>query len=399
MFENFCYSVGGRIYWQQRGGPTGLRLTMACSLVTMEWVWCEVLQIIEKSWWSLDQTNTRLAIETEGERPNKQGEPLKVEVEFVKNYVDDGRSIQDIFPPGAYYCQERKIFRVTSEELQRDVEGDRDLVEKTQAELLKCLNGVSEYLNFTAEDFQDFEDNWLPTLDFKIKLKEGELFFDFFEKTMKSPWVTPADSATSENNKINWCSNDLVRRLLRVEEALMDDSKVEEVTNNYDNKLIYSGYSLRLRRIIIEGGLASYQHRVSVMKEKGGNPYREGQETEVERTEKNLLSKACWYKPWFSGKERRKGWRHQVRKQEDNNQTLTQTEGELVRADERLVTETGQREVKRKEIYSTLFVERTAGSKLAEALKEKERRLADLIGFNTKIIEKNGIKLEQLLVT
>ena len=48
--------------------------------------------------------------------------------------------------------------------------------------------------------------------------------------------------------------------------------------------------------------------------------------------------------------------------------------------------------------YSTLFVDRTSGGKLLESLKEKERTLAPLIGYNTKIVEKNGIKLDQLLV-
>ena len=53
---------------------------------------------------------------------------------------------------------------------------------------------------------------------------------------------TPAISATLPHNKINWCSNNLFRRHLRVEKEILDDSKVEEVTNNCNIKVIYFRY-------------------------------------------------------------------------------------------------------------------------------------------------------------
>ena len=33
---NFCYTFGGKIYWQQAGGPIGARITMACSRLRMQ---------------------------------------------------------------------------------------------------------------------------------------------------------------------------------------------------------------------------------------------------------------------------------------------------------------------------------------------------------------------------
>ena len=48
--------------------------------------------------------------------------------------------------------------------------------------------------------------------------------------------------------------------------------------------------------------------------------------------------------------------------------------------------------------FSTMFVDRTNDEKLVEDLKAKEQELAHLVGFKTKIIEKNGLKLEQILV-
>ena len=45
-----------------------------------------------------------------------------------------------------------------------------------------------------------------------------------------------------------------------------------------------------------------------------------------------------------------------------------------------------------------MFVERTPDESLLEALKAKERELSPLVGYHTKIVEKNGLKLEQILV-
>ena len=102
-----------------------------------------------------------------------------------------------------------------------DMDANIDLVELTQKETLKAINSISGNLNMTLETFGDFETNWLPTLDFEIGVEEGLIQFRFFEKSMRSKWVTPAHTATTTQNKINWLSNDLVRRLLRVEDVLL----------------------------------------------------------------------------------------------------------------------------------------------------------------------------------
>ena len=66
------------------------------------------------------------------------------------------------------------------------------------------------------EDFEDFEGGWLPTLDFQMGVEEGIPKYKFYEKPMRTRWVTPSQTATSDQNKINWAANDLARRLLRV---------------------------------------------------------------------------------------------------------------------------------------------------------------------------------------
>ena len=63
--------------------------------------------------------------------------------------------------------------------------------------------------------------------------KEGTLDYIFFEKTMSSKWETPVNAASSEENKVTWLSNDLIRRLLRISENLLT-REFEATVNGYD---------------------------------------------------------------------------------------------------------------------------------------------------------------------
>ena len=53
---------------------------------------------------------------------------------------------------------------------------------------------------------------------------------------------------------------------------------------------------------------------------------------------------------------------------------------------------------KRIEVISTLFVDRTQNNVLLDRLRETEYEIAGLTGYRIKIVEKNGLKLEHLLV-
>ena len=89
-------------------------------------------------------------------------------------------------------------------------------------------------------------------LDFSLEVTgSGDLGYTFFEKPMKSKWVTPANSAASEENRNTWVSNDLVRRLLRISEDVFERD-VQGTNDDYDRKLVYSGYSLKQRTQIVE---------------------------------------------------------------------------------------------------------------------------------------------------
>ena len=48
-------------------------------------------------------------------------------------------------------------------------------------------------------------------------------------------------------------------------------------------------------------------------------------------------------------------------------------------------------------IRTVLFVEQTRGGRLMKALKEVEARLSGMLGFRTKIVERGGTSLKDLL--
>ena len=59
---------------------------------------------------------------------------------------------------------------------------------------------------------------------------------------------------------------------------------------------------------------------------------------------------------------------------------------------------TNNRDKKKREVVATLFVDRTHNNLLLDKLKKEEELLTEITGYKVKLVEKNGTKLEQLLV-
>ena len=87
-------------------------------------------------------------------------------------------------------------------------------------------------MRFTEEDFSDFQNGRLPTLDFALEVEAGKLEYCFFEKPMNSMWVTHSTAASSMENKQTWLTNDLVRRLLRISEDVFERSHLYSNTTS-----------------------------------------------------------------------------------------------------------------------------------------------------------------------
>ena len=120
--------MGGQLLWQQKGGPSSKAYNGLLP--------------------SYHGVCLRGGTTNDGD--------ILTELVLVKHYVDNGRSIQSVFPPGTLFCNESKKFTKREKQLAINVANSTDLVERTQKELHRCLNSLSEHFNFTTEDFTDF---------------------------------------------------------------------------------------------------------------------------------------------------------------------------------------------------------------------------------------------------
>ena len=66
---------------------------------------------------------------------------------------------------------------------------DRSLEDITREAVKNSMRGVMDYLEYTYERGDDFEDGWLPTLDVSLKVDQGnQIQFKYFENP---PQPTP----------------------------------------------------------------------------------------------------------------------------------------------------------------------------------------------------------------
>ena len=63
------------------------------------------------------------------------------------------------------------------------------------------MNDIYDFLKFTTEIGEDFEDGYLPSLDLKIKVEKLRIIFEFSEKPMAFNLVVHAGSALSQSDE------------------------------------------------------------------------------------------------------------------------------------------------------------------------------------------------------
>ena len=65
------------------------------------------------------------------------------------------------------------------------------------------MGGLEEYLRFTMETKDDFENGWLPTLDTELKVTPSNtIMYRFFEKPTNPNTVLHSRTAMAEDSKI-----------------------------------------------------------------------------------------------------------------------------------------------------------------------------------------------------
>ena len=151
-------------------------------------------------------------------------------------------------------------------------------------------------IQFTCDVPSNHNDGMLPVLDVKAKLDdEGEILFDFYEKSTKNRRVILASSALPWQQKLNILTNEALRRLRNTSEKLG-----LKVQNNHLNdfmiKLKDSGYSPGFRQQVVVNAKKIYQ--LQVQKDRDGSKplYRPRHLIDSDRAAAKTKSYKWWNK-------------------------------------------------------------------------------------------------------
>ena len=401
MFRTHVYTFGGKVFRQSNGGPIGLRST------------CSVARLVMKIW-----DNKWLA------RLSK----MMVKIEAATRYMDDGRTALHPLRHGWRWTGKTIAYSKKWEE----EDSHLSKIEVTRRILHGTMQGIEDFLEFTTETEEEF-DGWLPSLDTNLAVNEDNLIiYKFFEKPMTANTVLHQRTAMPEDSKIRSLANDLTRRMLTTSERVPDSIR-REIVDMYAQKLLNSGYTILATRRIIVAGLKGYEKKVMNSKKVGGKKLlRTAKESFQTRTQKKLLERTEWFKDdekkrereeelcyenlpeEWKERKRRRTTSHEEENQPDPWRTPTSQEKDplpegwkkkraatiQVRGQNSRTQKAGKITKAKEEKFKTRSILFVIGSKrgiLAKNLREVTRRLRPVVGYNTKIVEKAGRKLKNIL--
>ena len=222
-------------------------------------------------------------------------------------------------------------------------------------EILKDIaESVDPMLKFTIDTPCSYSDGKMPALDIKVSVNIAESFridYEFFEKPTRNPRVILADSALSAASKRTILTQECLRRIRNTKVELGLEIRNKHLSD-FMLKLKNSGYSTKYRMEILNSAVKAFEKMLENDR-KGIKPlFRDRNWNKEERLESKKNKKINWYKD--GGKSNNK-------------------------------------------YKSVLFVPPTPGGILARELKIREEELNRNSQERIKIVEKGGIKVENIL--
>ena len=360
LFQNHAYKFGDEYFHQISGGSIGDRWTgAAAEVVMMDW---------SKKYQNI--------LENSG-----------IEVLLLSGYVDDGRQLSTSLPMGSRFNPTTRKFEITEQAEAEDKinkingESTNQRMAKT---CLSAMNSINSDLEFTVESPEDFENEQLPTLDFKIwQEQDNTINHCYYQKPVKTPYVIMARSSMATQQKIQILANELTRRISNINMKNSTQEQYNQVVNQFTQELKNSEYQHRTAREIVISGIRGLKTRIFRRESKKQEFYREAHKTAGVRARKKLVSKENWYKT------------------QDNQDPANITATRIARQElPRSLQKGGNKKPKKEtesKIKAVMFVPFTPGSELAKLLRENEEKLVKITDSKIKIVERTGIKIQELL--
>ena len=201
-----------------------------------------------------------------------------------------------------------------------------------------------------------------------------------------------ARSAVSNQQKIQILSNELTRRMSNVKIEDVGQEDKNKIVEEFTQELKCSGYTFTMAKTITQSGLKGWMTRRRNREKNGQEFYRTAKASAYSRERKKLLGKETWYKncPETDDESPRK-----FRK--TNNCTRIPTDD---KNNKNKNTNSKDEKISyNKTIKSVMFVPFTRNSELAKRLRNNEENLFNLTRTRVKVVERAGIKIQDLLTT
>ena len=357
LMSSSCYSFGGVVYIQRVGAGIGERGS-ACVARTVMTMW--------DKWWSRGQLNAGLV------------SPL-----FIR-YVDDIRIY--IFPINNGWRWEKNRWKFDGNTLD-----DLSNENRTKQEICKSFNSIMEGISLTMECEWEFDNHFLPTLDFQTHVRDDyEIEFKFFSKPMGSGLVIQAGTALSQQTVFTSLRQDLVRRLLNISPHIDQEIRLE-IIEGYIQSMVNSGHKLPFIKSIVLQGITRYLYMVERSTMQHDRPeytplYRARGFKSTERIMRKKVNRYMWYTEKDFKDPYRNVWKFRVRRRGDKVHKHWMNK----------LTTNNCSKGKEIPITTTMYVPSSCGGKMIKKIQEVEDRLLKESTWRPKLLEKAGVPLANI---
>ena len=260
-----------------------------------------------------------------------------------------------------------------------------------------------------VEVHSDFPNNRLPTLDFFLWPEWWGINHSFFEKEMRTPFLTMQRSAICDHQRYSILANDLVRRLSNVNIERVPQEEVIQIIEKFIQLLVNSGYDRAQAREAVVSGIRGWRAKMKRRQDEPAGFYRNAASTMAGRYKKKLTAKTSWYKQQAKNRKRK----HEMDEEELAEEEERMENKRSKKPNERLEGEEDNKSrgenlgknldkntsssSNMNKAKAVLFVPYTVGGTLAKRLRQAEENLMVTTGYKIKIVERGGTKLEDLL--
>ena len=346
LMDSTCYSFGGQLYKQVWGAGIGLRASACMAKIVMGWIdrmWAKV----QVSW------------------------DLCAYMYF--RYIDDLRIY--LYPITKGWMWESSGWKYDDK-----IVDERSSIERTKDEIAKSLNAVSDFIQFTTEGEEDFNNHFLPTLDFQTKvLESGEIMFKFFSKPMANNITIQQGTGLSKNVVFSSLRQELVRRMVNCSIKLDWDERLE-IVRDFVQLLINSGHKFSFIKSLTLQAITRFKYMIRRSKLDPGDKkfrplYRARSFDYVKRKVSKMVEPMTWFRGGQIYDTFKNGWKAKINKKRNQ------------------ISQTKYDHSSEKEIAATMFIPQSRSSLLIKYIEEEEKKIESDMDWRIKLIEQSGFPL------